>query len=63
VDILWQFQPDSLTSVVTGGQFVRDALAGARENIDHKWPRQASDHPNPDILTVNPQRILYGLKY
>jgi hypothetical protein len=39
VDILRQFQPDSLTSVVSGGQFVRYALAGdAQEKIDQKWP-------------------------
>jgi hypothetical protein len=50
-------QPDSLTSVVSGAQFVRYALAeGAQEKIDQKWPRQTSDHPNPEILTVNPQR-------
>jgi hypothetical protein len=58
-----QFQSDSLTSVVSGGQFVRYALAGgAQEKIDQKWPRQTLDHPNPEILTVNPQRFFYGLK-
>jgi hypothetical protein len=31
VDILRQFQPDSLASVVSGGQFVRYALAGVHK--------------------------------
>jgi hypothetical protein len=37
VDILRPFQPDSLTNVVSGGQFARYALAGgAQEKIDQK---------------------------
>jgi hypothetical protein len=47
--------------VVAGGQFVRYALA--QEKIDQKLPCQTSDHPNPEILTVNPQQNFYGLKY
>jgi hypothetical protein len=58
--ILRSFQPDSLTNVVSGGQFVRYVLA--QEKIDRKWPPQTSDHPNPEILTVNPQRIFLWFK-
>jgi hypothetical protein len=31
VDILWPFQPDSLTNVVSGGQCVRYTLAGVHK--------------------------------
>jgi hypothetical protein len=52
--------------VVSGGQFVRYALAGEgvhKKKFDQKLPPQTSDHPNPEILTVNPQQIFDGLKY
>jgi hypothetical protein len=55
VDILRQFRRTICPLCPRGGG------GGAQEEIDQNWPRQTSDHPNPEILTVNPQRILYGL--
>jgi hypothetical protein len=62
VDILRQFQPDSLTSVVFGGQFDHYALAGCtRENWPKMTPSNFRPNPNPEILMVNPQQIFYVL--
>jgi hypothetical protein len=55
---------DSTCVIPISGLTIQYALAGgAQEKIDQKWPTQTSDHPNPEILTVNPQQIFYGLMY
>jgi hypothetical protein len=52
-------RPGWWPSMALGCDRVEDE--GAQEKIDQKWPPQTSDQPNPEILTVNPQR--FGLNY
>jgi hypothetical protein len=33
-----------------------------QEKIDQKWPLQTLDHPNPEVLMVNPQWIFLWFK-
>jgi hypothetical protein len=67
MNILVKFQPDIHILMVMGGRLTRyGPKLGYRWEAVEKWEqwwRSTSDPPNPEIIMVNPQRKLYGLKH
>ncbi len=60
--ILMEFQHVSLTDVVTGIELTRRGLQpDTRVQNGRKRPPKTSDPPNPELITLNPQRKFYGL--